>query len=103
MQGFVHFTKDMLAATFGLSQCNLHDLFVDASDLDVHLQGGDTAIGSSHLEVHIAEMIFVTKDIGQNNIVVTFHDETHGDPGDRALQRYTSIHKSQRGTTNGGH
>jgi hypothetical protein len=35
---FVHFAEDVHAAAFGLLQSGLHDVFVDAGDLDVHLK-----------------------------------------------------------------
>jgi hypothetical protein len=35
-------------------------------DLDVHLQRGDAVFGTGHLEVHVAEVIFVTEDVGQD-------------------------------------
>ena len=59
----------MQATLLGLGQRDLHDLFGDAVDLDVHLQGGDTALGTGHLEVHVAEVIFVTQDVGQHGEV----------------------------------
>ncbi len=43
-----------------------HDLFGDAGDLDVHLQRGDALIGAGDLEVHVAEMILVAENVGQN-------------------------------------
>ena len=44
-------------------QRHLHDLFGDAGDLDVHLQGGDALLGAGHLEVHVAEMILVAENV----------------------------------------
>ena len=44
--------------------------FGDALDLDVHLQGRDTVGGTRHLEVHVAQVIFVTQDVGQHGEAV---------------------------------
>ena len=45
---------------------------------DVHLQRRDTVFGTRHFEVHVAEVIFVAKDVGQDRIVaVVFQDQTH--------------------------
>jgi hypothetical protein len=42
----------------------------DAGDLDVHLQRGDAHFGAGDLEVHVAEVIFVTQDVGENGEAV---------------------------------
>ena len=80
-----HFAEDVLAAVFGLAQRDLHDLFGDAFDLDVHLQRGDAIGGTGHLEVHVAEMIFIAENVGQNGKTVAFLDEAHGDARDRRI------------------
>ena len=56
--------EDMQAAALRLLQRDLHDLGGDAVDLDVHLQRGDACGGAGHLEIHVAEVIFVTQDVG---------------------------------------
>ena len=38
----------------------------DAADLDVHLQGGDALGGAGDLEVHVAEVILVAEDVGED-------------------------------------
>ena len=50
----------------GLLERDLHDLRGDGGDLDVHLQGGDALLGSGHLEIHVAEMILVTQNVGEH-------------------------------------
>ncbi len=64
--GLLHFAQDMLAAFFSLCQCNMHDFFGDAVDLDVHLQRGNAVGGTSYLEVHVAQVVFVAQDVGQH-------------------------------------
>jgi hypothetical protein len=39
-------------------------------DLDVHLERGDAVGCAGDLEVHVAEVIFVAKDVGQDGEVV---------------------------------
>src|SRR6185312_13070836 len=103
IQGFVHFAQDVQTATLRLFQRDLHDLFGDAGNLDVHLQRGDTVGGAGDLEVHIAEMIFVTQDVRQNDIAMAFHDEAHGDARRWLLQGNARIHQRQRGAAHGRH
>src|SRR5690606_17595919 len=51
----VHFTQDVQARLVRRLQSRFHDLFGDALDLDIHLQGSDALGGTGHLEVHVAE------------------------------------------------
>ena len=39
--------------------------------------------GARNLEVHIAEVIFIAENVGQDGEVVAFLDETHRDARDR--------------------
>ena len=91
------------AAVLRLIERDAHDLLGDAGDLDVHLQRGDAALGAGHLEVHVAEMILVAEDVGQDREALTLEDEAHGDAGDRTAQRHARIHQRQRGAADGGH
>ena len=52
-----HLLQDVEPALPGLLQRLLHDLEVEALDLDVHLDRGDALLGAGHLEVHVAEVI----------------------------------------------
>ncbi len=103
LDGFVHHFQDVQASTTSLLQGNLHDLFGDAFDLDVHLQRGHTFGGTGNLEVHVAQVIFVTQDVGQHDETFFFLHQTHGDTGNGGLDRHTRVHQCQRGATHGGH
>ena len=91
-----HLAEDVHAAVLGLGQGDLHDLLGDAGDLDVHLQRGDAALGAGDLEVHVAEMILVAEDVGENGKALVLEDEAHGDARGRPLQRHAGIHQRQR-------
>ena len=65
-----HFIQDGQAGFMGLFQCFAHDLRCDALDLDVHLQGGDAFGGSGNFEIHVAEVVFSSLDVGENDIIV---------------------------------
>src|SRR5262249_16384050 len=82
-----HLAEDVHAPTLGLVERHLHDLFGDAGDLDVHLQGGDTLLGAGHLEVHVAEMILVAEDVGEDSVTFVLENEAHSDTGGWALPR----------------
>ena len=77
-----HLAEDVQTAFLRLSERDAHDLFGDAGDLDVHLQRRDTLLGACHLEVHVAEVIFITEDVGQNDILVALFDQAHRNAGD---------------------
>ena len=99
----VHLAEDVQASFQRLLQRLLHDLFGDALDLDVHLQCSNAIGGTGNLEVHVAQVIFVAEDVGQNGKLVAFLDQAHGDTGNRCLHRYTSIHQGQRSAADGSH
>ena len=47
------------------SSACVQDLAREAGDLDVHLDGGDAALGAADLEVHVAEVVFVAEDVAR--------------------------------------
>ena len=63
----LHFSEDVNPTFFGLSQGLAHNLPINPVDLDIHLQRGNAVTGADHLEIHVAEMIFVAEDIGKDN------------------------------------
>ncbi len=63
----------------GLTERDLHDLFGDALDLDVHLERGDARFRAGDLEVHVAEMIFVTENVRENREALVFENQAHRD------------------------
>src|SRR5690606_29862965 len=97
----VHLAKDVQACFVRLLQSQLHDLVSDTVDLDIHLQCGDTVFGTGYLEIHVAQLIFVTQNVGQNRELVAFLDQTHGDTGNRCLDRYASVHLRNAGSIYG--
>ena len=42
------------------------------------------ALGAADLEVHVAEVILVAEDVGEDRDLLAVGDETHRDAGDRA-------------------
>ena len=80
-----------------------HDRRSDPLHLDVHLQGGNPAAGSGHLEIHVAEMILRPGNVSEDGILVAFHHQTHGDSGHRSLEGNSGIHQRQRRPADGGH
>ena len=87
----------------GLGQRRLHDLFVDAFDLDVHLQRSDTLSRSSHLEVHVAKVVLVAQDVSDDRVAIPLLHKTHGDPSHLGLDRYASVHQRKACATHRGH
>src|SRR5690606_38519810 len=99
----VHLAQDVQACFQCLIQGDLHDLFGDALDLDVHLQSGYALGSTGHLEVHVAQVVFVTEDVGQDGELLTFLDQAHGNTGHRRLHRHTGVHQRQGGAAHRSH
>src|SRR3989344_1076771 len=99
----IHLAQDMQPAFLRLLERDIHDFLVDTFDLDVHLQGGHAAGGAGYLEVHVAEMILVTDDVGEHGEALLFLDEAHRHTRDRGLDGNAGVHQRQRRAANGGH
>src|SRR6185369_4821161 len=99
----VHLAEDVQAAFMGLVQRHLHDFRRDAVDLDVHLQRGDARGGTGYLEIHVAEMIFIAKDVGDDLETATFKHHAHGHTRHRRLDGYARIHQREAGAADRGH
>ncbi len=102
-ESLVHLAQDVGAAALGLVEGRLHDLTGNPGNLDVHLQRGDAVFGAGNLEVHVAEMILVTQDVGQDGDAVIILDQAHGNTGNRTGDRHACIHHGQGATTHGCH
>src|SRR5438105_10740340 len=98
-----HHVEDRVAGPIRLFQRASHDLLRDARDLDVHLEGGDALAAPGDLEVHVAEVVLRTLDIGEDHVVVAFLDETHRDARHRRLDRHAGIHECERRAAHRGH
>ena len=61
-----HLAEDVQAALARLLERLLEDRAREARDLDVHLDGGDAALGAADLEVHVAEVILVAEDVAED-------------------------------------
>src|SRR5829696_2836643 len=101
--GVLHLAEDRHACVPGLLERAAQDLERDARDLDVHLERGDAFGGAGDLEVHVAEVVLDTGDVGEHHVVLTLLDETHRDSGHRRLDRHTGVHQRQRRTADRGH
>ena len=86
-----------------LFQSLRHNLAGHAGGFDVHLDGRNTLHRSSNLEIHIAQMILYAEDIGQYGDPLPFRDESHGNAGNRRLDRHPRIHEGKRAATHRRH
>ena len=67
----------------------------DALDLGVELQRRDRVGRAGDLEVHVAERVLGTEDVGEGGVLALGEDEAHGDAGDGRLDRHTGVHQRQ--------
>ena len=95
------------AGFLGLLQSGCQNVGRNAVKLGVELQRGDEFGGAGDLEVHVAEGVFGTEDIGQGLedvlAVDLTGDQAHGDACDRSLQRNARREQRQRGCAHGAH
>ena len=72
------------------------DLLADAVDLQVQLDARDAVLRAGHLEIHVAVVVLVADDVGQQGPAVGFLDQADGDAGDRVADRHAGGHQAQR-------
>ena len=102
---FGDFVEDEESSFLGLREGALENLVGEAVHLDVHLGSRDAVLGSRHLEIHVAEVVLVTEDVGEDSVVgaLVLADETHGNTCHRFLDFDTGIHQSERSGADGSH
>ena len=100
-----HLAQDVLTASLGLHQSLLQDLVRETVTLDIHLCSSQTVGSTSGLEIHIAQVVLVTKDVTQHSILVLtgILNQTHGNTAHGSLDGHTSVHQRQTAGTNGSH
>ena len=97
-QHFEHLVEDELPALVRLGDGAAEDVFGNALDLDIHLDGGDALFGAGDLEVHVAQEVFEALDIGEDGdaVAVGVFNEAHGATRDGCLDGDARIHQRQR-------
>jgi hypothetical protein len=93
--GGQHAVEDFHPADAGLLQRLRHDIHVEATDLNVHLQGGDAVAGAGDFEVHVAQMIFQPLDVGEDGVFRAVSHQAHRHTGYRPLNGHAAVHQRQ--------
>ena len=81
----------------------MHDFFGNTLDFDVHLQRGHAFGCTGYFKVHIAQVVFIAQNIGQNGKFVIVQNQTHGDTGNVCFQRHTGRQQAQAAAADGSH
>src|SRR5690606_33498923 len=98
-----HPLEDVQPTLAGLLQGVAHDLRRQYGALVVHLDGRDALGGAADLEVHVAEVVLVTDDVGEDGDLVALLHQAHGDAGHRRLDGHTGVHERQGATAHRRH
>ena len=95
----------MLTTGLGLHESLFENLEREAVALDVHLGSGEPVFCTCCLEVHIAQVVLVAKDVAQDGIFLFARilDKSHGNTGNRFLHRNACVHQRQCAGADGGH
>ena len=107
IDGLVDHREDGRAGLLGLTQRLLQDRRGDAVELGVELNGRDEIARSGNLEVHVAECVFRTEDVGESGVLgFTVHGvghEAHGDTRNGCAQWHTGVEQRQGGRADRTH
>ncbi len=79
-----HHLEDLEPGVARLAQRLGEHLGRKAGDLGVELEGGHDLGRAGDLEVHVAEGVLGTEDVGEGRVLALGEDEAHGDAADRA-------------------
>ena len=103
--GLEHFAEDVCAAFAGLVQGLLHDFEAEALNFDVHLARSNAVGSTRYLEVHVAEVVFVTQDVAQYGELARFGvgDEAHGNSAHRTGDGNACVHEGKGSGTYRSH
>ena len=100
VDALVDHLENGLACFMGLLERTGKHVGRNAVELGVELQGGDEVGGAGDLEVHVAEGVFGTENVGERLVdVLAVHvtgDQTHRDAGHRCLERHAGCEQRQR-------
>src|SRR5690606_13539344 len=83
--GLGHDVEDLQAGFLGLLEGLGEHVGGQAVDLRVELERGHEVPGAGDLEVHVAEGVLGTEDVGEGRELAAVGDEAHGDAGDGRL------------------
>ncbi len=98
-----HLIEDRQPGFFGAMQRLADDLVVDAFGFDVELDGGDAVAGAADFEIHVAEMIFLADDVGEEGGAIAFLNQADGDSGDGLGDRHAGVHQGEASAATAGH
>ena len=98
-------SEDVHTSLSSLLECRSEDFVGESVDLDVHLRGGDTVLGTGHLEVHVTEVVLISEDVGEHGPLAGcgVGDQSHGDTRDGFLDLHAGIHQGEGSGADGGH
>jgi hypothetical protein len=98
-----HLLENLQSRIARLGQGAANDVHLDPANLEIQLDSGDPVYGSGDFEIHIAIMVFITNDVGQQGPGIAFLDQPNRNPGYRTLDLDAGIHQAERGSANGRH
>src|SRR6266852_6258069 len=103
-EGLLHGVENLETSFLRLREGFAHHGDGDTENLDVHLQRGDARARARDFEVHVAVVVFGTRDIREDGVfLVVTDDEAHGDARAGGFHGHTGIHEGERPAADGGH
>jgi hypothetical protein len=107
VDGLGHDVEDVQARLLGLGERRGEHRGRDPVQLGVELDRRDELPGAGDLEVHVAEGVLRTEDVGQGGVrglaVDGVGDQAHRDAGDRGAQRHAGVEQRHGGRADRAH
>ena len=93
--GLYHLVKDKKPADTSLFKSLFHDICGKLMNLDIHLERCYAVSCACNLEIHVASVIFIPKDVRQDNNTISFLYKPHRNTGNWSLNGNPSVHQRQ--------
>ncbi len=90
--GLGHAVENRQSPFACLLQRLFENILCQTVNLDIHLKGANPFTRPRNLEIHIPHVIFIAKDVGQNDYGVSLFHEPHSDTGHGRFHRNPRIH-----------
>ena len=98
-----HFPHDEGAAALRLFKRRGENFPGNPGNFDIHLNRRNALLCPGDFEIHIAEGVFHTLNIGQNSVLIAVFDEPHRYARNRPPNGNAGIHQGQRAAADASH
>src|SRR5690606_17635879 len=99
----VHCIEDVEPSATSLLERLLHHFHLQSIYLNVHLHAANTIACTGYFEVHITEVIFISKNVCENRVLFALRDQSHCHTRYVLRHWHTCVHQRKGSRADSGH